>query len=295
MSVGVSGFTFVRNAVLLDFPLEASIRSLLPICDEVVVNVGRSDDDTLGVVRALDEPKIRIVESTWDLSRGRSVLADQTDIALQACRHPWAVYIQADEVLHESGAPRVRQAIADNDADPRVEALVLKYHHFYGGFETELVARSAYRREVRVVRRDPALRIHSYCDAQGFRAGPADRRVRARLVDAEMFHYGWARPSAALDRKDQEDERIYAWSEAERRERLSRGATLPWKPGLRPFTGTHPAVAASWIAERRAAAAGRIGPRRPRRGVKEWRHAALDLVERMTGARPFEFRNYRLV
>lgn len=295
MSVGVSGFTFVRNAILLDFPLEASIRSLLPICDEVVVNVGRSDDDTLGLVRALDDPKIRVIESTWDLARGRSVLADQTDIALRACRHPWAVYIQADEVLHEAGAERVRQAIGDSVGDPRVEGLVLRYRHFYGGFDTELFARSAYRREVRVVRREPACGIHSYSDAQGFRAGPADRRVRARLVDAEMFHYGWARPTAALDQKDREDERIYRWSDAERRDRESRGALLPWKPGIRPFTGTHPAVAASWIAERRAAAAGRIAPRRPLRGVKEWRHAALDLVERVSGARPFEFRNYRLV
>lgn len=295
MTIAVSGFTFVRNAVLLDFPVQASIRSLLPLCDEVVVNVGRSDDDTLGVVRAIDDPRIRIIESTWDLSRGRRVLAEQTDIALTACRHPWAAYIQADEVLHERGVDHLRQAIARNDADPRVEALVLRYRHFYGGFETELVARGAYRREVRVVRRDPRIGIHSYGDAQGFRAGPADRRVRARLVDAEMFHYGWARPSAALDRKKQEDERIYAWSDDERRAWESRGELLPWRPGLRPFTGTHPAVAESWIAERRGAAAGRIGPKRPLRGAKAWRHAALDLVERMTGARPLEFRNYTLV
>lgn len=295
MTVAVSGFTFVRNAVLLDFPLEASIRSLLPVCDEVIVNVGRSEDDTLGLVRALTHPKVRIIESTWDLSRGRRVLADQTDIALAACRHPWAVYIQADEVLHETGAGRVRQAIDEHDADSRVEALVLRYRHFYGGFQTELVARGAYRREVRVIRRDPAIGIHSYGDAQGFRAGPGDRRVRARLVDAEMFHYGWARPSSALDRKQVEDERIYAWSEAEKRSWESRGELLPWKRGLRPFTGAHPAVAAAWIAERRGAAEGRIGPRRPLRGVKEWRHATLDLFERMTGARPLEFRNYTLV
>ena len=27
----ISGFTIVRNATILDFPLEASIRSLLPV------------------------------------------------------------------------------------------------------------------------------------------------------------------------------------------------------------------------------------------------------------------------
>ena len=51
--VKVSGFTIVRNAIKLDFPVEASIRSLLPVCDEVVVNVGRSEDGTLELVRAI--------------------------------------------------------------------------------------------------------------------------------------------------------------------------------------------------------------------------------------------------
>ena len=295
MTLPVSGFTFVRNAIHLDFPLEASIRSILPICDEVVVNVGRSDDDTLGLVRAIASPKIRIIESEWDLSRGRQVLADQTDIALRACRHPWGIYIQADEVLHESGAAALRAAIDANDGDRRVEALVLRYRHFYGGFSTELVERSAYRREVRAIRLDPALGIHSYLDAQGFRAGPHDRRVRARLVDAEMFHYGWARPAAALARKHREDERIYAWSDEERRAREAIGELLPWRRGLRPFTGAHPAVAQAWIEERRSAAEGRVGPPRPLRGLKQWRHAALDRLERWTGARPLEFRNYTLL
>ena len=37
--------------IKLDFPVEASIRSILPVCDEVVVNVGRSEDETLELVR----------------------------------------------------------------------------------------------------------------------------------------------------------------------------------------------------------------------------------------------------
>ena len=49
----VSGFTLVRNAEILDFPVEASIRSILPVCDEVVVNIGKSDDRTLAIVRAI--------------------------------------------------------------------------------------------------------------------------------------------------------------------------------------------------------------------------------------------------
>ncbi|MBP9899390.1 MAG: hypothetical protein KBF28_13505, partial [Gemmatimonadales bacterium] len=64
MAIRIAGFTIVRNATLLDFPLEASIRSLLPVVDEFVVNVGTSDDDTLDRVRAIDSAKIRIIETT---------------------------------------------------------------------------------------------------------------------------------------------------------------------------------------------------------------------------------------
>ena len=107
----ISGFTIVRNAERLDFPVEASIRSMLPIVDEMVVNVGRSEDRTLDLVRAIADPRIRIVETEWDFSRGESVLREETLRAMRACRHPWGVCIQADEVLHESGAPRLVEAI----------------------------------------------------------------------------------------------------------------------------------------------------------------------------------------
>ena len=83
--IKVSGFTIVRNAIKLDFPVEASIRSLLPVCDEVVVNVGRSEDETLALVRAIGDPKIRIVETEWDMSRRNTVLGHET---LRAMNRP---------------------------------------------------------------------------------------------------------------------------------------------------------------------------------------------------------------
>ncbi len=66
----ISGFTLVRNATQLDFPVEASLASILPVVDELVVNVGRSSDDTLERVHAISDPRIRIIESEWDMTRG---------------------------------------------------------------------------------------------------------------------------------------------------------------------------------------------------------------------------------
>jgi hypothetical protein len=178
----LSGFTIVRNAIKLDFPLEASIRSLLPICDEVVVNVGRSDDETLALVQSIGNPRIRILETEWDMTIKNKVLGNETLRAMRACRHPWGIYIQADEVLHESGAERLARAVEEHDRDGRVEGLLVKYLHFYGDLDTIALNRRWYRREVRAVRLDPALDIRPYQGAQGFRVGPHHRKIRARLT-----------------------------------------------------------------------------------------------------------------
>src|SRR4051812_41208443 len=134
--VKVSGFTIVRNAIKLDFPLEASIRSILPVCDEVVVNVGRSEDDTLALVRSIQDPKIRILETEWDMTLRNRVLGEETLRAMRACRHPWGIYIQADEIMHELGATALAAAIRRHDADARVEGLLVRYLHFYGDMDT---------------------------------------------------------------------------------------------------------------------------------------------------------------
>ncbi len=286
--VKVSGFTIVRNASKLDFPIEASIRSILPVCDEVVVNVGRSEDDTLELVRSIDDPKIRILEADWDMTRRNTVLGVETLRAMRACRNHWGLYIQADEVLHERGAAELAGAIERHDGDPRVEGLLVRYLHFYGGFETVATHRRWYRREVRAVRLDPALDIRPYQGAQGFRVGPEHRKIRARLTDAEMFHYGWARPAHALREKRELGKTMYPWRDAD--------ATLPllaWVPGIRPFTGTHPAVARRWIEERRTDPERVIAP--PRFRWRFLRYYISGAIERLTGVRVFEFRNYKIV
>ncbi len=262
----LSGFTLVRNAVTLDYPIVPAIRSLLELCDEVVVNVGRSEDGTRDLVAAVADPRVRILDSEWDMSRAAATLALETDRAMRACRGAWGVYIQADEVLHEAGATRIADRVREWNDEPQVEGLLVDYVHLYGDFDTVATNRHWYRREVRVVRlgRD----IRSYGDAQGFRMGPKHARVRARATGARMFHYGWARPRPAAP-------------------------GLEWTPGLRPLSGAHPRVAREWIAARRATGGGAVAPRRLR--PSDLRYYASDWIERLTGARVFEYRNYVLV
>ena len=102
--VKISGFTFIRNGVDLGYPFIPSIRSLLPLCDEIIVNVPRSADNTLAMVRAMGDPKIHCIESEWDekLRKDGLALSHHTNLALRECSGDWCVYVQGDEVLHEN-------------------------------------------------------------------------------------------------------------------------------------------------------------------------------------------------
>jgi hypothetical protein len=286
----LSGFTIVRNAVTLDFPIVPAITSLLEVCDEVVVNVGKSEDATRDLVASIRDPRIRILDTEWDMTRRNFVLSIETQRAMDACRGSWGIYIQADEVLHERGARILRDTVAECDGDPRVEGLLVKYLHFYGGFDTIATSRRWYRREVRCVRLKADIR--SYEGAQGFRVGPGRRKIRARVTGAEMFHYGWARPARAIKKKLETSKTIYPWIREQLDRELQRGH-LEWIPLLRPFSGEHPAAARAWVAERAHDPERVIGPRRLK--LEHLRFYVSDWIERVTRARVFEYKNYEVV
>jgi glycosyltransferase involved in cell wall biosynthesis len=191
----VSGFTFIRNAIQYDFPVVESIKSILPLCDEVVVAVGASEDGTLSLIRSIDSEKIKIIETVWDesLREGGKVLADETNKAL-ACvslDSDWAFYIQGDELIHEQDQAKISSAMQKYKDDSRVEGLLFDYVHFYGSYRYYGDSRKWYRREIRIVR--PNIGVFSYRDAQGFRKKP-NQKLHVKACGGRIFHYGWVRP-----------------------------------------------------------------------------------------------------
>ncbi|MEJ2483139.1 MAG: hypothetical protein P8049_08495 [Gemmatimonadota bacterium] len=283
----VSGFSIVRNASIYDYPVEVALASVLPLVDELHVNVGRSDDDTLDRVLGIDDPRIRVHETDWGDPTGRNTrdLGEETNRVMAECSHDWSIYIQADEVLHEEDLPAIRRALARAVPDPRVEGLAFDYLHFYGSPEWHLRGRAAFRAEVRMIRRSSGAR--AFGGAQGFRIG--DRLPRVLDSGGRIFHYGYVKSEKALTEKlemgaiwrGEDPDEVGEWE-----------FTRP--VGLVRFTGTHPAVALPWIS-------GRTWPFDPRSATPEplsfrsIRYRGSDLVEKVTGWRPFEHRTFELL
>ncbi|MCH9016054.1 MAG: hypothetical protein IH877_10255 [Gemmatimonadetes bacterium] len=279
----VSGVTIVRDAVRLDFPIVEAVQSVLPLVDEMVVNVGRSADGTLQLLcETLTHRKVQIVEREWGDNRDGRVLAIETQAAFDLVQGDWVVYVQADEVLHESGVPALRSAMQECLEDRKVEGLLVNFTHHYGTPELIATARTWYRRETRVIR--SGIGAESFEHAQGFRVEGGRRRIRARKTDAVFHHYGWARPAAALLEKRIVDAQIYG-----RTSRFSGQTVLPWQYGVRPFSGTHPAGMEQWMRSRQGTFA-KVGPRRW--NLEQGRLFVSDIIEKTIGTRLWEYRNY---
>jgi hypothetical protein len=280
----VSGATFVRNAVKFDYPVTESILSILPICDEFVVNVGESEDGTLDVIGSVGDPKLKIIRSVWDESSrtGGRILSEQTDIALGECRGDWIFYIQADEVMHEKYLDPVLQRMQTMEHMQEVQGLLFDFLHFYSSYRLVRGPGRWYRREVRIIRN--GMGISSWKDAQGFRLN--GRKLRVAAANAEIYHYGWARDPAVMFAKQKNFDRY--WHDDEWVEERWTGGFVFESEGVVPFEGTHPAVMRARIA--RAAWDALSDPEKLKK-VRKPRFARLrSLVSRIG-----EYKNYRLV
>ncbi len=283
----VSGFSIVRNATILDYPVEVAFQSILAFVDELHVNVGLGDDDTLDRIRDLRDPRIHIHQTDWGDLSGRRLkdLGDQTNRVLEHCRHDWAMYIQADEVFHEDGLPALRETLSRAVGQEDVEGIAFDYHHFYGSPDWEWTGRASYRAEVRMVRRSSGAR--SFNDAQGFRVH--GRVPRVLMSGARIFHYGYVKSEQALSAKLRLGREW--WGEDPE-------PSLEWEferpSGLRRFRGEHPAVAVPWIRSRNWP----FDPEQARPEPLSRRTAKIrmsDIIEKWTGRRLVEHRTFERV
>jgi glycosyltransferase involved in cell wall biosynthesis len=245
----VSGFTFVRNAIKLYYPVVEAITSILPICDEFVVAAGDSTDGTTELLRGLNEPKLKIIETVWDKSLfvGGATNAHQTNIALDACTGDWAFYLQADEVVHEDDLPLLLQRMRACLDDRRVEGLLFDYLHFFGDYNHYQTAHNWYRQEVRIVR--TGIGARSWRSAQGFRRN--GKKLRVVHSGGRIFHYGWVRPPRHMLRKMHAFTTLHQGGRTADTRYPDLGSEFDYGQlhGRARFRDTHPAVMHRRIAE----------------------------------------------
>ena len=291
----VSGFTFVKNAVKYDYPVVESIRSILPLVNEMIVCLGDSTDETNDLICSIKSKKIKLIHSVWDknLREGGEVLAVETNKAMDAVSNDadWLIYIQADEVVHEQYYNVIQAAMETYKQDDRVEGLLFNYRHFYGSYKYLGDGRKWYSKEIRVIRNNKKIR--SYQDAQGFRID--GRKLNVKLIDAYIHHYGWVRNPIKMREKYidfgknwNDDVSQDYWSSAYKKE-STEAFDYSKIDALSLYTGTHPEVMKSRI----EAADWDFSMDIHKKKFTNFKQKALYFLWQHFGWRPLEYRNYK--
>ena len=310
----ISGFSFVRNGIKLYYPVIESIKSILPLCHEFVIAVGEGDPDdpTRERIAAMDDPKIKIIDTEWDeryYNKG-IINAMQTDVALKECTGDWCFYLQADEVIHEKYLPVIKQRCEDLVDDEEVEGLLFDYKHFWGDYWHYHTGHGWYPHEIRIVRNHP--KIHSWESAQSFRyfdyyeqprQPEGTRKLRVAESNAEVFHYGWVRPPELMKNKMEALHTVH-WGRKKAQEHYSQ---LPDYFDYGPlnridlFEESHPAVMKEKIADfnwkDKLQYSGKPNPNRKAHKHERLKYRFLRWFEDSFGIDypPWAFNNYNLL
>ena len=305
----ISGFSFIRNATQLYFPIREVIASALPLVDEFVIAVGKGDegDHTRDEIVSLHSPKIKIIDTVWDIEAYPQGMenAHQTDIAKSHCSGDWLLYLQGDEVLHEKDLPAIRARCEELLHDKEIEGLLFRYKHFWGDYNHCHHSHGWYKNEIRIIRNDPD--IHSWESAQSFRRIPdfdgksyrqqaETYKLKVARVDADIYHYGWVRPPHFMQSKKKALDTIHHGVSDESIQLFDYGNMQR----IPPYDGTHPAVMSELIKQFNWGEQLRYGPgklNRPLFKHEKLKYRLISWIENelLAGKELGGFRNYKLV
>lgn len=140
----ISGYTTTYNCITQKYPFEQCIRSMLEFCDEVCVVDGGSTDDTWERLRSLAaiiyietnediSKKLKIKQVSRDWSSKRHPVFDgmQKAEARAMCTMEYCWQMDADEVVHEDDAKRIKDL---GRALPKgIDVLTLPVIEYWGG------------------------------------------------------------------------------------------------------------------------------------------------------------------
>ncbi|MBK9286072.1 MAG: glycosyltransferase family 2 protein [Sphingobacteriaceae bacterium] len=288
----IAGFTIIRNALRYDYPVEEAILSILPICDVFYVGVGNSDDDTRKLIEEIKSDKIKIIDTIWNdsLREGGLVLSEETNKVFDAIptEFDWCFYIQSDECVHENDLNTIKVAAQKYKDDPRIQGLLFEYKHFYGQYNYVGAGKRWYQHEIRIIKNNKNIR--SFKDAQGFRLKSGEKLI-VKSTGANIYHYGWVKPPEAQQNKQENFHKMWhtdEWME----KNIKKTAHFDYSEIdlLVEFKGTHPKVM-----EKRIANANWKFHYDPSKAKFNLKYRFLFLVERLTGWRIGDNKNYKLI
>lgn len=246
---GITGITYTYNAIERDYCLEQCIRSMLPICDEVIVVDCGSTDGTIELIDSI--PKTRRIYHPFDLStQGPRWLWKCINYARMQARTPYILQLDGDELIHEADYDVIREHVWTG------RPCWFWRHNFWIDAKHELIEGRVVG--TKVVRLAPT---HYWLPSdEPHTPEPPVRHEAIPLAvggrRARVFHYGMIRRPEAFVIKGREMTKGYTGTADQRLDYfLTEGKAAYNRFGIKPhevldYTGTHPELIHQWLRDR---------------------------------------------
>jgi hypothetical protein len=256
------------NLIIMDYPFAEALENALAVCDEAVIVVSDSEDDTADWVMDLQvyHGWERVAVAYQQFHYDRHWQQRWWEFAASLTDAEWLMYHDADEVFHEDDIPVIRSQMTR----PEIKLICFPYTHFY---MTPSYTRNFYPYHTRLGRRSAGYRMQNWC-TDGTPNFPACQMVTgvdgleahnqrgdhvAYMTERPFYHYSWARHPRALalsqakhkawytaDGNGLADGRLPEVEPHDFRTEFPRQAMLG---NLKPYDGKRPSIMEEWERE----------------------------------------------
>ncbi len=194
----ISIYTIAKNIIRFDFPFIEAINSIESIADEIIINVGISEDGTENLIKEKFglNPKVKIFVREWEgKDQKTAFLRNQSNWAKDQCKNDICLYLQADEIYHEDDLDKIRLVSHALELSQYYGAK-FGWYHFDGDYAT--INPKSYQYEIRLIKKS---KLESIQDAYTF--GIIGNKSKLHLFaykdiimdasDIHVYHFGWVK------------------------------------------------------------------------------------------------------
>ena len=136
----ISGYVTTRNCVSMDYPFEATIRSLLDFCDEVVVaDSSDKEDGTQDILQKLmdEDEKVQVyhVDVPWDAPNYGIYDGQMKAFAREQCTGDFLWQMDCDEVCQPGMRQKIEDLLAKVNFLKDTPLIALPVVEYWGGID----------------------------------------------------------------------------------------------------------------------------------------------------------------
>ena len=256
----LGGSIFIHDAIRLDYCLAEAVDSLCAVCDDVVAVDAESTDGTIEMLEQCrrSHNNLRVITGAkWDCAPKEKRLTVLANLAKSHLKTDWHFMLQADEVIHETSFPAIREAVERNG----FTAFSATRLNFFGDLNHHLKIDMPHCNKPcadRVIRL-AVLEAKAIGDAESLEI-PGNLCSDDYLDTIKIFHYGMARDDwKFVDKCIEMQGWFHSPEYVDKRFLQAKAAGKPfdWKlfktrDMLERVNMPHPVFAQGWVEERQA-------------------------------------------